>query len=694
MERVTRWITEHSRSIVILFAVMTLLSAVMFLFVKVNYDMSAYLPEDAESTRALKIMGEEFSASVPNARVMMPGLSLTEAAEIKARISQVPGVEDVMWLDDVADLKQPLETLDQAMVRQYYREGSALYDVTIATDMELAAVNEIYEIIGQDGGVTGNAANIAYSRSQIVSEVIGAAMGLVPAIIIILILTTTSWIAPLLFLFTIGVAVIINMGTNLVFGSISYVTQSVSPVLQLAVSLDYAIFLLSSFERFRETEPDAKKAMQRAIKKSFVSIAASAATTVLGFLALVFMRFGIGSDLGMNLVKGVLLSYLSVIVFLPALTLCCIKLLDKTSHKRIMPDIHRAGSLLVKVRIPALILVLLLVVPSYLAQSRSDFFYGNGAPAPDSRYGADTVKINESFGESTAMVLMVPRGDTGRELELCREIEGLENVSSVMAYATTVGSSIPTEFLTEEIVSNFYSENYARIIVYADTGEEGEEAFALVEQVRALAAKYYDESYSCGQSTNIYDIKEVVTGDTPLVNGLAIVFILLTLLISFRSLTLPLILLFVIESAIWINLAQPYFTDSPLVYLGYLVINTVQLGATIDYAILLTDGYVAYRKSEGRVAAVISSINENLISLITSGLILSAAGLCLQVSSSMEIVKTLGTLLYRGTLLSMAMVLIALPALLIMFDRFTVRLTKGEFMKESHRKKAAKEAEK
>lgn len=691
MDRLTKWITEHAKLIVTVFVVLSLICVGLFLTVKVNYDMTQYLPEDAQSTVALNLMTEEFSSAVPNARVMMPDLTITEAAEVKQKIAAAPGVMEVMWLDDMADIKTPEEMLDKSLLNQYYKDSTAIYDVVIEPDMEVKATNAIYKIIGEDGGITGMAANIAYSRNQLLTEVIGAASILLPIIIIVLLLTTNSWISPLLFLCTIGVAVIINMGTNVIFGSISYITQSVSPILQLAVSLDYAIFLLSSFERFRKTEKDVKLAMQLAIKESFVSIAASAATTVLGFLALVFMRFGIGSDLGMNLVKGVALSYISAVVFLPALTLCCVKLLDKTTHKRIIPEIKKLGNVFIKIRIPALILVALLVVPCFMAQSRSDFFYGNGAPAPESRYGKDTVKINEKFGENTQIVLLVPKGDIGREAQMCAKLQEIPHVTAVLSYASTVGSSIPTEFLSEDIVKNFYSDNYSRIIINTDTGEEGGHAFEVVRDVRAVASEYYEENYSCGMSANLYDMKYVVQGDTNLVNGLAIVFILLTLLISFKSLTLPVILIFVIESAIWINLSTPYFTNTPLVYLGYLVINTVQLGATIDYAILLTDGYVVRRREMYSVEAVKGTINDNIISIITSGLILSVAGMSLKMTSSMEIVKELGLLLFRGTLLSMALVLLALPALLILFDRVTAKLTKTPFLIKEREKKAKKE---
>ena len=252
-----------------------------------------------------------------------------------------------------------------------------------------------------------------------------------------------------------------------------------------------------------------------------------------------------------------------------------------------------------------------------------------------------------------------------------------------MSYAATVGE-VPPETLDEAIVSNFYSDNYARIVLSADTANEGDEAFAVVEAVRSAAAKYYDVSYTCGESANLYDVREVVTEDTGLVNGIAVLFILLTLLVTFRSLTLPFILLFAIESAIWINLSTAYFTGNTLVYIGYLVINTVQLGATIDYAILITDGYLVNRRTMLKREAVVNTLQKNFLSVLTSGLILSTAGLGLNFTSSMQVVSELGLLLSRGTLLSMAMVLLALPALLLIFDPLTARLTlKAGFLKKT-----------
>ena len=674
MDGLTRGITRHKKLVIAIFLVATVISAVLILGVSVNYDLTDYLPEDSESTIALDLMYEEFGSGVPNTRVMVRNLTLTGAVETKAKIAQAPGVTGVMWLDDTQDMSTPIELMDSATVEQYWHDGTALYQVTIEEGRESEAVAALYEMLGSDVAISGNSANTASMQNLVVSEVVGAASILIPIIIIILLLTTTSWISPVLFLLTIGVAVLINMGTNVVFGEISFVTQSVSPILQLAVSLEYAIFLLNSFGRHRQEVDSSETAMRLAIKESFSSIAASAATTLFGFMALMFMRFGIGSDLGLNLMKGIVLSYVSVMVFLPALALASVKLLDKTSHRPIIHTGKRLGRALVKVRIPALILVLIAVIPCYLAQTRADFLYGNGTPDTRTDYGRDTVAINEEFGESNALVLLVPRGDPGAEAKMAEELAGIDHVTSVLSYAGTVGA-VPEGFLDESIVSQFYSDGYARIIMYTDTSEEGDEAFAVVEQVRATADKYYSESWLCGQSANLYDMRDVVTADSTLVNWIAIGFIFLTLLVTFKSATLPFILLFVIEAAIWINLSVPYFADQPLVYIGYLVINTVQLGATIDYAILMTNGYAANRRTMGKREAVVATLNTNFESVLTSGVILTAAGLCLGFVSSLQVVAELGILLARGTVLSMAMVVLALPALLMLFDPLTARLT-------------------
>ena len=689
MHRISSAILHRKKTVVTVFTAVTLVCCLLLFAVSVNYNMVDYLPADAQSTKALAVMQEEFAGAVPNGRVMVPGVSVEEALDYKEKLAAVDGVGEVLWLDDVVDVRQPLETADRSTVEGYYKDGAALFQVTIEEGRESAAVNAIYEVIGEAGAVSGEAVDIATQQSMAVSESLRAMLILVPLILVILLVSTSSWIEPLLFLLTIGVAVLINMGTNVFFEEISFVTQAVSPILQLAVSLDYAIFLLHSFEAYRRETDDVRVAMARAMKRAFPSIAASAATTLFGFLALMFMRFELGSDLGVNLVKGIALSFVSVLVFLPALTLCCYKWIDKTRHKKLLPEFKGAGKWILKLRVPALILVALLIVPTFLAQGSNDFIYGMGSNiSTSSRGGRDTAKIDETFGSSTAMVLLVPRGEPAKEELLCAELETFDHVTGVMAYANTVGAAIPPEYLSEAITEQFYSEHYARIILYTDAGNEGEEAFALVERVQSAAEAYYgEEVLSLGQSVNLYDMKDVVEKDTTVVNLIAVLAIFVVLLVTFRSVSLPLLLLLTIETSIWINLAVPYFSGDALCYIGYLVISTVQLGATVDYAILLSDHYMHNRQALGAREAMRASLGETVQSIFVSGSILAAAGFCLGIVSSDQIISELGILLGRGAVLSVLMVVLFLPAVLLLFDKLIPYTTlKANFFKGGDRK--------
>lgn len=679
-------IIKHRKLIVVFFIAAALVCAILQSGVSVNYNMADYLPEDAESTLALRIMGEEFNTGVPNARVMIPDVSISKALEFKNTLSGISGVSDLMWLDDVIDLRQPLEMADRALVETYYKEGAAIISLAIEEEDDVRIINEIRALVGEDGAVSGSAVVTATSKEMSAGETARVMLFLVPLIVLILIVSTTSWVEPLLFMAAIGISILINMGTNIIFDDISFITFSVSPILQMAVSLDYAIFLLNSFRKYRSVTDDIGEAMSLAMKRSLPAVLASALTTLFGFLALVFMRFEVGANLGIALAKGIVFSLVSVMVFLPALTVSCYKLIDKTKHRRFVPTFKGSGRFIIRARIPALILVVLLVVPSYLAQSRTSFIYGIGDLEPASKAGMDEAKINEIFGQSVPTVLLVPRGDVAREAELTDELSEVENVASVVSYASTVGAEIPAEYLDQSIVSQFYSENYSRIIVYGDTNQEGEEAFALVRELRDTAQRYYGgEALTFGASANLYDIKDIVTADSLLVNLLAVLAIGLVLLFTFKSLSLPLILLITIQSSIWINLSIPYFKSSALSYIGYLVISTVQLGATVDYAILFTDHYLINRRELVPRAAAIKTAGETTLSILTSAAILALSGFILSFISSNDIVSQMGLLLGRGALLSTVMVLFFLPAATTVLDGLVRKTTlRADFLKKEH----------
>lgn len=667
-----------------MFALVTIISTVAQFFVSVNYNMVDYLPDDAQSTKAMEIMEKEFTGSVPDTRVMISDVTIQEAVSYKEKLEAIDGVAEVIWLDDVVDLKTPLEIADQEMVESYYKDGNALFSISVRSGDEVAITDAIYELIGENGAIAGEAINTATSQKMAGNESMYAAMLLVPIIIFILVISTTSWVEPIFFLTAIGVSVLINLGTNIFIGEVSFVTQSVAPILQLAVSLDYAVFLLHSFSEYRKKTNNPEEAMELAMKKSFPAITASAATTFFGFIALTFMDFEIGSDLGLNLVKGIVLSFISVMVFLPALTLFFYKWMDKTQHKSFIPSFEGIGNFVVKLRVPSLLIVLALLVPAFLAQTNTSFTYGFGELPDHTRAGADYKKINESFGEITPIVLLVPKGEVAKEEELVAELEAMDYVTSVVSYVNMVDPVIPPEYLDEEVRNEFYSENYSRIVINTNQATEGDIPFAIVENVDKAASAYYgDSALSLGESVTLNDIKKTVTKDNILVNVLTVVTIAIVLLIGFRSISIPVVLLLAIQSSVWINLSIPYFSQTSLVFVGYLIISTVQLAATVDYGILFTEAYTHHRKEMSARKAIIKTLDEKTFSISISAAILSSVGFILWITSSNPIVGSIGLLLGRGALLAFIMVLFFLPAMLLVCDRFIKKTTyKSNFKEE------------
>lgn len=661
---------KHKKMIVIIFTALAIIGGIAQFGVAVNYNMTDYLPENAPSTTAINVMEEEFSGNVANTRVMVKDVNIQEALEVKENLSEIDGVSGVTWLDDVIDIKIPLEFIDKDILETYYKNNNALFTFEVAEGEEVAATDEVYDVIGEENALAGDALEVAISQKATGQETFNAAAILIPIVILILVLSTSSWIEPIFFLIAIGISILINLGTNLFIGEISFISQSVAPILQLAVSLDYAIFLLHRFDDYKKEFDDPTEAMTLAIKRSFPAITASAATTFFGFMALTFMNFEIGADLGINLVKGILLSFISIMIFLPALTLLLFPLIEKTSHKEWLPTKYNLGKYIVKLRFPALILIAIVIIPAFIAQSNTNFIYGMGDIPDDTRAGQDELEIDEAFDKFTPLVLLVPKGDIVREDKLASELDTLPNIKSIISYASAVGTGIPAQFLEESETEQFFSDNYSRLILNATTDTEGKEAFALVDKVKSITSGYYgDDYYATGESVTLSDMKEIVEKDNTLVNILTVVAIAIVLLITFKSISMPIVLLLTIQASVWINLAVPYFTNDPLVYIGYLIISIVQLAATVDYGILFSENYIRLRQEMSALNAIKQTINENIFSIAVPASILSSVGFILWLTSSDPIISSIGILLGRGTLLAFTLVVILLPALLLVFDR-------------------------
>lgn len=670
-ERIAESLLRHKKAILAISLLIAVISAVLMMAVNINYDLSDYLPESAPSTMALAAIEESFGNEIPNLNVYIPDVTIPEALEYKEKLKEVGGVGSVLWLDDVTDILKPLEMEDKDAVEAWYKDGGALFVLSVDTDNSTGIIYEIRKIAGEGCVMSGEAVNQAAVQSATMNEISKIMLYAIPIVLIILLIATNSWFEPVLFVMTIGAAILINEGTNVFFGEVSYITRASSAILQLAVSIDYAVFLLHSYARFRKDEAlSVGDAMKKAMVYSFPAIAASAATTVFGFLALTLMKFKIGPDMGVVLAKGVFLSYICVMVLLPVLAVCTTKLMDKTRHRPLLPSFKGFSKWAVKICIPLAVVIVVLFVPSFLAQSRNEFLYGSsGMHAEDSAVKRDANYISDIFGESLQMVLLVPEGSAPKEKELTEALESIPDITSVISYSNQVGNEIPQEILTEEQLSQLRKGGYSRVILNASVPDEGEKAFAVVEAVRKKAGEYYEDDYHLlGQNVINYDLKETITKDYLPVTLASILAIGMVILVTFKSVSIPLILLLTIEGAIWINLGLPYFAGRTLNYIGYQIISTVQLGATVDYGILFVKEYLNFRKDLDKKDAARAAISITAGSILSPAGILTAAGLVLGFVSTNGIISELGTILGRGAVISAAMVLLFLPALLIVFD--------------------------
>ena len=675
LKRMAQIIVKKRKFILILFSIITVLSLFLIPAVKVNYNMSSYLPDDMPTKRAMQVLDQEFGLN-GSAQVMVTGVSIPEAKEIKDKIVRVDGVKSVTWLDDLVDIRKPLEILDPQVVTNYFKDGAALYQVVFEEDDYSlrvgAALNQIRTVAGVNTAVRGPAVAAKAVRETTSKEIFTIVAFVLPVFLLILILSTSSWFEPLLFIAVIGISVLINMGTNFIFGEISFMTQMSAAVLQFAIAMDYSIFLLHRFAEERAAGAGVEDAMRRALYKSFSAISASSLTTVAGFVALMFMRYRIGMDMGFVLAKGIIFSLVSVLLLLPAMAIIGDKLIERTHHKSYLPSFKKFGHAVVKMRYIIVALLLLIIIPAFRGQSSNHFLYGESSIAlgEGTEPAMEEAQIKGIFGSFNPVVLLVPAGNIAKETALAGKLDNLDAVNSVQALVTIADTAIAREMLPKMVVDQFETKNYSRMIITLNTEVESEAAFSAVNQLTELANSYYGEKFILvGSSASVKDIKIVVEEDFKTVNLISILAVALILLFTFRSLLLPGILILVIEASIWINMSIPYFTNSSLNFIGYMIVSAIQLGGTIDYAILLTDRYMDNRKSLEKKEAAAKAVSDAGGSILTSAGILCSAGFLLGKISSIKGISELGTLIGRGALLSSLLVFILLPQLLVIFDK-------------------------
>lgn len=680
-DKIFRGALNHRRVVIVIAALLFIVSVLCIPSVKINYQFSDYLPESSESTVSLRVMEEAFNSPTPNSNIMVEGLSLAQASELATHMETIEGVEEVMWLGTTCDISQPLETYDPDVVSAYKKGDSYLYQVALDTSVATQSMDLIREVANEVGAtdvsMSGEAINSAVAQGSSDFEI---QLILVMAVIVILgllLITSEAWFEPVLFLSVIGISIVYNLGTNIIFGEISFITQMCAAVLQLAVSMDYGIVMLHAFRGFKAQGLTSYDAAVAAMHKAAAVIASSAATTFFGFLSLCVMAFLIGADMGVVLAKGIAFSFLCVLFLLPILVLSSEKLLKKTAHKKFLPSFDKFAVWCMRIAVPFTVIIALITVPAYLGQKQPNFVYGaSGFVEPGTELYEETNAINDTFGAQEQWVMLVPEGDWGRELQMVKRIEDLEGVSAVTSYVTAVSANIPTDMVPSEDLSQLVSGGYSRIVVSTSVEGESEEAFSLVQALRDIGDEFYpEENYLVGSAVTSYDMSLIVNDDSLRIFIASVVAIGLALLLMFRSLSIPLMLLLTIEISIWINLAIPYFTGESIQYIGYLIISAIMLGATVDYTIILSRAYLDRRVEMEKRPAMLSAISYSAITILTSATILTVCGAFIGIISSNGVIAGLGTLIGRGAFIAALNTFLLLPILFMVLDKVVEKTT-------------------
>ncbi|HOB64070.1 MAG TPA: MMPL family transporter [Clostridia bacterium] len=738
MEKIIRFIVEKKLLICIIFCVLIAASAACIPFVRVNYDDTSYLPKNSETKQALEYLYDQYGSG-GNASIMFDDVDIEGALEYKERLEKIDGIKKVLWLDDVlagflddvvAQMNEEGTAITKAEAIEYllgtigvikldnrgvnyprfigvlltkfmegglsmglmgefkpqlegfYRQDAAFMQIFFTegdyADATYKAINEIRKM-GVSLYMTGNAAVNYNSRKMVSNETMISTIIASSVVLIILFLMTKSYWEPVIYLMTIGSAVIINMGTNIFMGGISYMTQGVASVLQLALTMDYSIFLLNRYRREKKSGLDNNEAMISAIKHSLSPISASSLTTIASFVALMFMSYRLGLDIGLVLTKGVVISMLSVFMFMPALILYTDKLITKSAHKSFRFTFKKLSAGLVKSRYVLPFIIIAIMAPCAYFQSQNLFVYGNEATmgSEGSLIAADREAVEGIFGTQNQMLIILPDGANAKEYDISMKLLELEymGISSVQSLSLVREAGLE-DVLPPVLKNQFIGKSSTRIILSLSIPSEGEQTEKLVDTIRGILDEELkdtevsggDKYYLVGEASATMEIKSLVERDYDIITYVSLALVGLVILVSFKSAIIPVILLLVIQGSVYINMTIPYLTKEPIIFVGYLLVSSILLGATIDYAILFTDNHMSNRQTMNKFDSARFAMSQSARALITSAGILTFSGLTLWVISGMPASSLFGAAIFRGGLLAFICVMILLPQLLMLLD--------------------------
>lgn len=690
MQKFGRGVVKLRVPILIVSILLLIPSIFGFVSTRINYDILSYLPSDIETMKGQDIMLDEFGKG-GFSLVMLDGMDDKDVEKVKEKIEKVDHVCDVLWYDTLADVSLPKEVLPDDIYDFFNTDNSTMmavfFDEATSADGSLEAVKEIRSIAGEQCFVSGMSSVVEDIKDLTMQE---APMYVVIAVIltsIILALTMDSFLIPLFFMLSVGMAIIYNMGTNFIQGEISFITEALAAVLQLAVTIDYSIFLWHSYKEEKEKHPgDNKEAMAVAIGKTITSVVSSSITTVAGFLALCFMSYELGMDMGIVMAKGVVIGVICCITVLPSMILVFDKALEKTMHKDLVPSLEKPSKFIIKHHAAFIVLFIVVLIPAVYGQINTNVYYNLTDTLPkDLNSVIANTKLDEEYNMATTHMLLVDADMEPKEVNsMLDEMGKVDGVSFSMSLDTLIGPSIPREIVPESVTKILKSDKWQLMLIGSEYKVASDEENAQIDELSKILKSYDKDGMLIGEAAATKDLIDITDHDFKVVNVVSIAAIFIIILIALRSVSLPIILVAVIEFAITVNMGVPCFTNTTIPFIASVVIGTIQLGATVDYAILMTTRYKTERNAgKDKHEAVSIALSTSMKSIMVSALGFFASTFGVGVYSSVDMISQLCTLMSRGAIISMITVICILPSMLMLFDKVIINTTMGMKKKEN-----------
>ncbi|WP_443718163.1 efflux RND transporter permease subunit [Ruminococcus bicirculans (ex Wegman et al. 2014)] len=690
MQKFGRGVVKLRVPILIVSVLLLIPSIFGFVSTRINYDILSYLPSDIETMKGQDIMLDEFGKG-GFSLVMLDGMDDKDVEKVKEKIEKVDHVCDVLWYDTLADVSLPKEVLPDDIYDFFNTDNSTLmavfFDEATSADGSLEAVKEIRSIAGEQCFVSGMSSVVEDIKDLTMQE---APMYVVIAVIltsIILALTMDSFLIPLFFMLSVGMAIIYNMGTNFIQGEISFITEALAAVLQLAVTIDYSIFLWHSYKEEKEKHPgDNKEAMAVAIGKTITSVVSSSITTVAGFLALCFMSYELGMDMGIVMAKGVVIGVICCITVLPSMILVFDKALEKTMHKDLVPSLEKPSKFIIKHHAAFIVLFIVVLIPAVYGQINTNVYYNLTDTLPkDLNSVIANTKLDEEYHMATTHMLLVDADMQPKEVNsMLDEMGKVDGVSFSMSLDTLIGPSIPREIVPDSVTKILKSDKWQLMLIGSEYKVASDEENAQIDELSKILKSYDKDGMLIGEAAATKDLIDITDHDFKVVNIVSIAAIFIIILIALRSVSLPIILVAVIEFAITVNMGVPCFTNTTIPFIASVVIGTIQLGATVDYAILMTTRYKTERNAgKDKHEAVTIALTTSMKSIMVSALGFFASTFGVGVYSSVDMISQLCTLMSRGAIISMITVICILPSMLMLFDKVIINTTMGMKKKEN-----------